>query len=73
MSQLLKRRLSMSFIAIGRGLVKIVVGIAKREPGEIAKGVGGVALGTAGEAIKWAINEEAGEAVSQKGEEVVED
>lgn len=63
----------MSLTAIGKGLVTICKGVANGDVVQVAKGVGGTALGTCGTVIRVTISEAVGEALSKGGEAIVED
>lgn len=63
----------MSWFGIGRGIFKVIEGIAEADGEKIFKGVVGTALSAAGEVIKIAHDEQVGQEVSQKGEEMTED
>jgi hypothetical protein len=63
----------MSWIGIGRGVVRIVEGISEGDAEKAAKGAGGALLSVAAEVVKAVHSEEAGEAMSEKDEQLTED
>jgi len=63
----------MSWLGIGRGIMKTVEGIIEGDGEKILRGVVGTSCSTAGQVAKMAISEEIGQALSERGEKMTED
>jgi len=63
----------MSWLGVGRGIWKIVEGIAEADGEKIMKGIGGTALSSAGIVVSAVHDEDTGQAISEQGENMTED
>lgn len=63
----------MSWFGIGRGLAKTVEGIVEGDAEKALRGIAGASVSAGAEVVKVVHNEEAGQAISEKGEQLTED
>jgi hypothetical protein len=63
----------MSWLGMGRGIMKIIEGVAEGDGEKVMRGVGGTALSAVGEVVTWVHSQEVGQPISEQGEAMTED